>query len=82
MKIKVYYLTSGKELHVFYCPGCRGTHTFDLSEWKFDGNWDLPTYTPSLMYPGCHLILRHGIIEYCKDCDHELRGQDVPLESF
>lgn len=67
----------------FYCPGCRQMHTFPVRPggWKFNGNFDRPSFFPSLLYatkkPRCHLNLVAGQIHYCSDCDHELVGQTV-----
>ena len=33
--------------YIFFCPACKGGHYFD-SRWTFDGNFDSPTFTPSL----------------------------------
>lgn len=83
----------------FWCPGCQCTHQFDTVNtrgegqhlWKFNGNFERPTFTPSLRYlntdekgniiPGsrCHLILTDGIIGFKDDCLHSLREQKVPL---
>lgn len=30
-----------------WCPACRTTHVYD-ERWAFDGNWDCPTFTPSM----------------------------------
>ena len=31
----------------FHCPGCKCNHSFD-SRWTFDGNFESPTFSPSL----------------------------------
>jgi Family of unknown function (DUF6527) len=28
----------------------------------------------------CHLVLTDGVIHYCGDCTHDLKGQSIPLE--
>jgi hypothetical protein len=72
-------------LYIFYCPGCGVDHTFDVreGEWTFDGDWENPTFNPSLnLIPQggfCHLFVKNGIIQYLNDCGHHLRGQDVPM---
>lgn len=85
----------------FYCPGCKTLHSYivtswtDLNNnphngWTFDGNLQLPSFTPSLLlyytHPFtnqrisiCHVVLTHGILNFCTDCEHELKGQSVPL---
>jgi hypothetical protein len=77
----------------FYCPGCDHGHVFYTSgtlTWEFNGDLDKPTFKPSLLntcepHPDpkqrrCHLVLTDGIIHYCGDCTHDLKGQSVPLE--
>ena len=53
--------------------------------WEFNGNFESPTFVPSLMMRHgdsavCHLFLRNGVLEFLSDCTHELAGQKVPLE--
>lgn len=75
-------------LYMFYCPACREQHTFDVreNEWEFNGDWDNPSFSPSLnLIPQggrCHLFVKNGIIEYCGDCRHHLSGRNVPLVDF
>lgn len=80
--IKVYHPKPGECWHVFWCPACKETHTFDMKEWKVSGDLDSPSYSPSLRYPDCHLVLQNGIIHYCLDSHHELAGQHIPLVEF
>ena len=59
--------------------------------WTFNGNMEKPTFTPSLLHAGhrkegsdkllgqCHLFLTDGMLNFCGDCTHELKGQSVPL---
>lgn len=84
MKIKVYHPNPDSEMHVFWCAACKETHTFEVGEdkWDFNGDMEFPSYSPSLRYPDCHLILWRGTIYYCKDCNHEMKGQRVPLEPY
>lgn len=59
------------------------------ARWSFvNGDTDKPTFTPSvrITYPTivknarvCHYIITDGIIDFCDDCTHELKGQKVPL---
>lgn len=30
----------------------------------------------------CHYILTAGVLNYCGDCTHELRGQSIPLPAL
>lgn len=60
--------------------------------WKFDGNVEAPTFSPSMniswgregseMFGRCHYILTSGVINFCGDCTHELKGQSVPLPNI
>ena len=72
-------------LYIFWCPACQEQHTFDVrdGQWEFNGDWDKPTFQPSLnLLPHggrCHLFVKDGIIEFLGDCHHHLRGKDVPM---
>lgn len=37
----------------FWCPGCECMHVVD-SGWTFDGNYDRPTFSPSVLVTGGH----------------------------
>lgn len=75
--------------YYFWCPGCKELHRFRTAgapgtgpTWDFNGNIDVPTFTPSLRMRGaitCHLNLNNGYITYHSDCAHELRDQTVEL---
>lgn len=72
---------------IAWCPGCKYAHPFDLSRWRFDGNTEAPTFSPSLLCNAgisndkhrCHAFVRNGKWEFQQDCFHELRGQTVPM---
>lgn len=97
-KIHILKSADGKEEHaLFRCPGCGTSHVVpimrtapvDQGHWLFNGNLEKPTLAPSLrVFAGdgkttaCHLILTDGVINYCADSAHKLRGQAVPLEPF
>lgn len=84
-KLKIRPMPGGVR-YVFWCPGCQETHSYDVkwdgSAWKFNGDMDKPSFTPSLKYDKCHLFVKDGVIEYCNDCRHHLNNKDVPLEPF
>lgn len=80
----------------FWCPGCKCCHSFRVGDvkdrpvWKFNGNLDLPTFSPSLRvyttHPEtkvdrtlCHLNLTDGKLIFHGDSPHELKGQTVDL---
>ena len=75
-------------IYIFWCPGCNEQHTFDVrpGEWEFNGNWDNPSFSPSLnLLPQggrCHLFLKDGIIDFLGDCNHHLNNQKIPLVDF
>lgn len=68
------------------------------ANWSFNGDMERPTFSPSMNQmtnspdskyynpecesSRCHFILREGIIQYCDDCTHELRGQSLPLQPW
>lgn len=75
-------------LYIFWCPGCREDHSFDVrkGQWTFDGDWENPTFSPSLnLIPEggkCHLFVRNGNIQFLDDCGHDLCGQEVPMVEY
>lgn len=69
----------------FWCPGCEGMHVLD-SGWTFDGNYDRPTFSPSVLvtyrHPKGHTNANpapmgyHG--EYVEDrCHSFVRGGNI-----
>ena len=94
--------------YVVYCPACEHAHRFDVegrvevqkdgsvkdANWTFDGNLELPTFSPSLKSTStywenekwvdkvCHSYLRNGLWEFQKDCTHAMKGQKVPMVDF
>jgi hypothetical protein len=69
----------------FYCPGCKRYHTINVDgsqypTWTFNGDYDKPTVSPSILIPGCcHSFITNGKIQFLSDCKHELAGQTVDL---
>ena len=75
----------------FFCPGCEIAHKVDTYPdgnktskpgWTFDGNYDAPTFSPSLLVRGektCHSFIQGGRIQFLSDCSHPLAGQTVDL---
>lgn len=82
----------------FYCPGCKSHHepyvkpfqAANGASWRFNGNLERPTISPSIVNKVCrpdgskvmicHLYVTDGKIEYLSDCTHELAGQVVEME--
>lgn len=58
-------------------------------KWEYDGDKAMPSFTPSMnirvgpdeegFVDVCHYWLRHGKIEYCGDCTHDLKSQIIAL---
>lgn len=79
--------------YIFWCPGCKCAHhvTTDIEPaWHFDGDVNLPTFSPSVRVyrPAekdraeetlCHLFLTKGNLLFLSDCKHDLAGQTIPL---
>ena len=70
----------------FFRPGCQSGHYLDL-RWKFNGDFDRPTFTPSLISnpdrpKRCHLTITDAQITYHGDSWHELKGKTISMEKF
>jgi hypothetical protein len=77
---------------IFHCPACESKHQID-NRWGFDGNVSNPTIVGSVLQhaadhgtpeepihrPRCHSIITNGMIFYCDDCEHSMKGQTVEL---
>ena len=86
----------GKNYYYYWCPGCNEHHCFD-DGWKIE-NWNPLTVHPSILvyFPErkspdgkvtprvtlCHVFIKQGRIQFLPDCQHELKGQTVPMEPF
>lgn len=77
-----------QKLYSFHCPGCGGGHAFHVPRWSWNGSFDKPSFTPSLVCnPGapeiqCHSWVTDGRIQFMDDCYHELKGQTVDLPDW
>lgn len=84
-------------LYLFYCPACKCHHQVWTSQhvgdthpvWKFNGNMEKPTFTPSLLIripkandqiDICHFFITDGKIIYSNDCSHDLVNQTVEMK--
>jgi hypothetical protein len=76
--------------YIFDCPGCGNSHFLNTNQqyggvWKFDGNFDKPTCSPSFLVNShdpksrCHFFIRNGQIQYLNDCHHSLKGKTVDM---
>ena len=82
----------------FFCPGCNRVHRIPVSgasfNWKFDNNFEKPSFHPSLKITYdylkvdeahtfcCHSIIAGGNIKFCADSTHELGGKTVPMPDW
>lgn len=77
----------------FQCPGCDDVHQVVVETpngWGFNGDLDLPTFTPSVLcrmpYRDnvhiCHSFVTDGRIQFLDDCTHDLAGQTVDLPEW
>jgi hypothetical protein len=48
----------GTNYYVIECPACGCGHSFD-NRWKFNGDIDKPTFTPSLLVKSGHYMTGH-----------------------
>jgi Family of unknown function (DUF6527) len=75
----------GKSYYMFDCPGCGYGHPFEVPPWTWNGSFDKPTFSPSLVCNGfdpesrCHCIVADGKIHFGQDCWHSLAGQIVDM---
>jgi hypothetical protein len=83
IKLRTAIDRNGKNIHTFYCPGCKHSHMFN-EQWSFSGDMNAPTFSPSLLnytdLERCHLFVKNGKIEYLSDCKHALAGQTIEME--
>lgn len=79
---------------VFWCPGCDCHHKVHIhpsknpvtgASWTWNEDRLNPTITPSVLTNGsikCHLHVVGGMIHYCEDCEHPLKGKTVRMEGI
>ena len=72
--------------YTIWCPGCNEPHS--LIGWKFGGDLNRPTFSPSLLIfvpvgeqrkTICHSFITDGQIHFLSDSVHSLAGQTVEL---
>jgi len=87
-KVWVSYNQRGEFIHyVIHCTGCGCAHAFD-SRWTFNGDFEKPTFTPSMLVnkdePNgrCHSFVTDGKIQYLSDCFHQYAGKTLELEDW
>lgn len=73
------------QYYIFSCPGCGIEHNITSEIHAFNGDFDKPTLSPSVLYVNgtrCHSFIKDGKIQFLSDCDHALAGQTVELPDF
>lgn len=81
------------QMPAIWCPGCGYPHHFPtdnsnvvdgrVHRWSFNGDGDLPTFTPSMNVIGrCHSFVTAGRIQFLADSKHKLSGQTVELPDW
>lgn len=74
----------GYRVH-FYCPGCQGAHgivTGAPDSWGFNGDYDRPTFTPSVLIRG-NQWPKDEYPEYYKPSHARVQpGEDTVCHSF
>jgi len=79
------------DMIAFECPACGCCHFIRTPNWTFDGNFEKPTISPSILVnadlscpstPRCHSFVKEGMIEFLSDCSHSMAGQTVELPEF
>lgn len=75
----------------YWCPGCNSNHRITNPPWTWNGDFEKPTFSPSILVnagsetpgvPVCHHFVRDGKIEYLSDCTHAMAGRTVEMEDF
>lgn len=73
---------------MMYMPGYNDIVMIPVSGpkgWYWNCDRKLPTFSPSILDPGGagrvrnHVFVRDGVIEYLRDCGHELAGKRMEL---
>lgn len=72
----------------FWCPGCECHHAVTTEPphgWTFNGDFDKPTISPSVLCTfgnssdRCHLFVRDGKLQFLNDCTHKHAGQTIDM---
>lgn len=64
------------------CPGCGEIHCCPVvgkKGWAWNGSTTRPTLAPSVRGPRCHSFVENGVVRFLADCEHDLRGQAIPM---
>jgi hypothetical protein len=85
-KSKTLVDSNGDTHLIYYCPGCKNNHSVPTQRWNWNGSIEKPTLSPSVrhFFPVignrpektiCHYFIVDGVIDFCGDCEHNLRGK-------
>ena len=84
--------SNGTKAWRFYCPACASWHAAIDGRWDFNGNYESPTFSPSLLVTWtwgeqqekkvCHFFVYNGKIQYLSDCTHDMAGQTVEIPDY
>lgn len=80
--------------YLAWCPACNSNHPYWVRHyvdrpqgplWTMTGDMNSPTFRASMLVtrpPGyvCHSFVTDGVMEYCPDCTHGLKGTRRPLD--
>ena len=88
-----YTNNQGQDTYYFWCPGCKYCHGYPVPRWSYNGDFELPTFSPSLLIyytdpetkqrvTCCHLFLTNGILDLLGDCPHDLKSKKIPLPTL
>ncbi len=77
----------GEDRVVFRCPACESCHNIVPGRWRWNGDVDSPTFSPSVRVTWgntksascCHFFVTNGRVKFCADSTHALAGQEVDL---
>lgn len=84
----------GETYVAFHCPGCEGGHGIPVTgprAWGWNGSYDKPTITPSILVNVgggnptaaiCHSYVTDGRIQFLADSTHKLSGQTVEIPDW
>lgn len=79
----------------WYCPGCECNHGVPIQgkqAWGWNGSFDKPTLTPSVLVHEhetmppfkpqyrCHCFVVDGKVMFLTDSGHKLAGQTIEME--
>lgn len=69
-------------LLLFYCAGCKEMHQVGVGDgpgprWDFNGDFDRPTFTPSVRVSG-HKVIRDKAGKWTGEWERDAAGNPVP----